>query len=191
MRIQPSGIFVSAGLLLSFAWLIPALEAAPAAKIPATKAPPVDKSIQERAVSPDHTHFAFVKTSAKTVSSGQGDVSADSIWYGTIRGNSAKPLFEPGAKVNTDQAIGEIEVGDIHSLNFSPDGRTLYFLCACYAVSGAAIAVDLQTRKLKYVVDANTLRVIQRGKQKGYLIVTRHRYHPRGGSYEKVETVKP
>jgi hypothetical protein len=144
--------------------------------------------------SPDRKSFAFARSTDKIISTGSGDANAATILYGNTSDNKARIMFAAGAEINTRAPIGKVQIADIDSLQFSLDGHQLFFLVPAYATSGAAIALDLQTGKLRYIVDANSLQVVRTGKRKGYLLVTRHRYHTEKegyGSYEQPEYVKP
>jgi hypothetical protein len=148
---------------------------------------------EKRVFSPDHKHFAFVRDSGKTVDSGKGTVPADAVWYGDTSTNVALPLFEPGAQVDTHQRIGKIPLGDIDELTFSNDGRKLFFLSACYATSEVLMSLDLATRQIQYVTDANSLEAMRSGAHKGFLLITRHTYRSEKegyGSYEKPAYIK-
>ncbi len=147
----------------------------------------------QKIYSPDKQSYAYVETSDKTVSSGKGDVSADLIWLWRKGEKAAHPLFKRADKVKVKQAIGEVQFGDIHDLCYSNDSSKLYFLNAAYAVSDALMSVDLKSGKIDYVIDANSVEVVKKGKWLGNLIVERHKYHDaeKGGAYEALCVVTP
>jgi hypothetical protein len=70
------------------------------------------------------------------------------------------------------------------SPQFSIDSKSIYFMSAAWAVSGAVHMVNLETRKIKFICPGNSLEVILKGKYKGYLIVSKHKYFLGGGSYD-------
>lgn len=69
-------------------------------------------------------------------------------------------------------------------LTFSPDSKTLYFLTYAWTTSAALHAVDISDGAERYLLPANSLKVIQAGEYKGYLAVNQHRYFVMGGSYD-------
>ena len=145
----------------------------------------------KKVYSQDRKMFAYIKTSKDMVPTGCGDAPADVIYLSEAPGNAPYALFKKGAKVDTHQAIGDIYIGGIEGMDFSADGKELYFLCAAYAVSGAVLAIDLHSKGIRYVVDANSLEVVRDGKWKGNLIVQRHKYKKEGGAYEIRCVVSP
>lgn len=146
----------------------------------------------EKVYSPDKQFFAFVRSSDETVASGSGDVSADVIWMGTTEKKTSYPLFRRGATMKSGQPIGDIYLGGISDLQFSDDNKEIYFLNAAYAVSHAVLAIDIKTRKIRYVIDGSSLEIVRTGKNKGKLIVQRHKYKPNGGgAYEAKCLVTP
>jgi hypothetical protein len=52
-------------------------------------------------------------------------------------------------------------------------------------------SIDLNTYKQHFVTDGNSLELVPSGKYKGYLIVSEHKYHKEGGSYEDFWLVSP
>lgn len=144
-----------------------------------------------RVYSSDGKLYAFIRTSDDTVPAGNGDVPADVVCYGTVGSGDPRPLFEKGATMKSGQPIGDIYFGGIEKVEFSNDNKELYWLNSAYAVSGAVIAMNLKTRKVRYVIDANSLEVVRDGRWKGNLIVQRHKYRKEGGSYEARCVVSP
>lgn len=145
----------------------------------------------KKVYSQDRKMFAYIETSKDTVPTGSGDAPADVIYLSEAPGHAPYPLFKKGAKVASHQAIGDIYIGGIEGMDFSSNGEELYFLCAAYAVSGAVLAIDLHSKGIRYVVDANSLEVVREGKWKGNLIVQRHKYKKEGGAYEIRCVVSP
>lgn len=146
----------------------------------------------EKVYSPDKQFFAYVRGSDETVPAGNGEVSADVIWMGTTEKKTAYPLFRRGATMKSGQPIGDIYLGGISGLQFSDDNKEIYFLNAAFAVSYAVLAIDIKTRKIRYVIDGSTLELIRTGKWKGKLVVSRHKYKPNGGgAYEARCLVTP
>ena len=68
---------------------------------------------------------------------------------------------------------------------------SVYFLSAAWAVSNAVHLLDLASNKQRFITDGNSLELVPVGKYRGYLIVSQHRYHKNGGSYDDFWLVSP
>ena len=73
---------------------------------------------------------------------------------------------------------------DLHNLQFSPDGRVLYYLGSGWCTTHALSAVDVDTGERRGVCPGNSFEVLRDGTHGGHLIVEQHRYYPMGGSYD-------
>ncbi len=80
---------------------------------------------------------------------------------------------------------------DLRNLQFSPDGKYLYFCSAAWETSESIHCVNLGTAEEKFITDGNGMQIIPGGKYLGHLIVRKHRYHPEGGSYDHLWLVNP
>lgn len=70
-------------------------------------------------------------------------------------------------------------------LEFSSDGRFIYFLADAWATSNAIVEFDTKTKKTRFVAPGNKLHVIKQGKYAGKLATVQHRYNEGGaGSYD-------
>ena len=127
-------------------------------------------------LSPGGRRVAFVR----------GDTAHAELWIVEVSGGpprrlvAARPADEPRANLIR-----------ISYPQFSPDGRTVYFLTDAWVTSGAVHAVDVATRRVRYVCPGNSLRVVPRGEYAGHLMVHQHRYFVGGGSYDWVWLVTP
>lgn len=131
---------------------------------------------RDPALSPGGRRVAFVR----------GDTTASEMWIVDVGGGparrlvAARPADEPRANLTR-----------FASPQFSPDGRTVYFLTEAWVTSGAVHAVDVATGRVRYVCPGNSLRVVPRGEYAGRLMVEQHRYFVGGGSYDWVWLVTP
>ena len=77
--------------------------------------------------------------------------------------------------------------------HWSLDGGFVYVLAGAWVTSAAVHQVDVRTGAERFVVDANTLRVLRDGPYRGMLLVARHKYYgaPRFGSYNPTDVVRP
>ena len=143
-------------------------EAAPAtaaADVPATAAPSASVRSQDGARvfpvrSRDGLWEAFVRLGPPR-----------ELWLASVQdGSERRLLTESEADEPQRNLVG------FAGLQFSPDGRTLYFLTEAWATSAALHALDLQTLNERFVIDAVGLLVIMSGKYAGHLFVQRHQY---------------
>ncbi len=131
-------------------------------------------------LSPDRRTVVFVRaTSAKPLESGAGEADANQIWTVGTDGKNAALLVRSAPNGNPKALLAGLSAPQ-----FSPDGRTVYFLSAAWATSGAVHSVDVVTRKVAYVCPGNELEVIRTGEYRGHLIVQQHKYFVGGGSYD-------
>lgn len=143
-----------------------------------------DGQDRDAVLSPDGRQVAYVHVDAPPP--GDYDPDRSSLWLASVDGAAPRRLAEP---VESDQ----MEQGFI-SLNnpvFSPDGATLYVLANAWVTSDAVHAVDLASGRQRYVIDGNSVGVLLNGPYRGWLVVSRHRYWPKGGSYDPYFVVRP
>ncbi len=98
---------------------------------------------------------------------------ATEIWTSKLDGSDQRLL------VRGDQGHS-----GLHNLQFSPDGRELYYLCSGWVTSHSLNAADVQTGDRRYVCAGTLFEVLRDGRHGGHLIVEQHRYYPMGGSYD-------
>ena len=139
-------------------------------------------------VSPDKTQSAFLKTAkGKTISTGSGDAEANQLWVMDTKTHHAKLLV--ASKDNPD---AKLVLAGLNNPVFSADGHRIYFLSAAWAVSDAVHAVDIRTGRGHFVCDGNSVDIIRSGRDRGNLIVFKHKYHPNGGgAYDAYWLVRP
>lgn len=76
------------------------------------------------------------------------------------------------------------KIVDPHNLQFSPNGKMLYFMTSAWATSGALHKINVDGSNLQYVTSANDFTIVPSGMYKGNLCVRQHRYLENGESYE-------
>lgn len=123
-------------------------------------------------LSPDDKQVVFVRD--------------DALWLMDVSGNNAHAIVVSAENDDVKQHLT-----DLNNPRFSLDGKAVYFLSAAWAISNAVHVVDLTTHKQHFVTDGNSLELVPTGKYKGYLIVSKHKYHQGGGSYEDFWLVSP
>ena len=70
------------------------------------------------------------------------------------------------------------------ALQFSTNGKLVYFISPQWATSGAVHVVDTTNRKERYLFPGNDIRVVAGGEYKDCLLVQQHRYFIGGGAYD-------
>ncbi|MDO9212839.1 MAG: DPP IV N-terminal domain-containing protein [Methylococcales bacterium] len=124
------------------------------------------------ALSPDGKQVVFVRD--------------DALWLMDVTGNNAHAIVVSAENDDVKQNLTEL-----NNPRFSLDSKAVYFLSAAWVTSNAVHVVDLATHKQHFVTDGNSLELIPTGKYRGYLIVSKHKYHQGGGSYEDFWLVSP
>jgi predicted RNA-binding protein YlqC (UPF0109 family) len=75
-------------------------------------------------------------------------------------------------------------VGGFERVQFSADGKRLYFVTPAWATSGAVHVVDTTNRKERYLFPGNEIKIVKSGEYRDCLLVQQHRYFVGGGSYD-------
>ena len=133
----------------------------------------------EPSLSADGKAVVFVRrVPGKKLESAAGEVEANEIWWMDITGKPRR-LVASAASEDPKKFLGRHQAPQ-----FSPDGKTVFFLSAAWATSGAVHKVDVATGKEQYVTAGNTLEVVPRGEHQGKLIVQLHKYFLGGGTYD-------
>lgn len=152
-------------------------------------APPVatQQESPSSVLSPDGKQRAFVRSTPDIlVETAMDQEEATEIWTARPDGGDARLRLRGhfgSAPQNT--------LAGFSDLQFSPDGRQLFFLSAAWVTSRAIHVLDLGTGTEKYVCPGNSLEVIQRGEYAGHLMVSQHRYLLGGGSYDWLWLLTP
>jgi len=151
-------------------------------------------------LSPDGKSVVFLRKSSKEVYLPTGDseyylkkgpdaIFADQVWLVDIHGKNEKLLvkdYNPDELAIAVAFDGSKVVAHIwkDSLQFSPDGKRIYFITSAWVTSGALHGVNIDGSDERFIAGANYLKVIDKGKHKGKLIIQQHRYFLTGGSYD-------
>ena len=130
-------------------------------------------------LAPDSKWVAFVrKVDGKRIATGSDEVEPTELWQVRVDGKEPSMLVRCRESKKMESLIGGFE-----NLQFSADGKLLYFVTAAWVTSGAVHVVDTTNRKERYVFPGNDIKVVKSGEYKDCLLVQQHRYFVGGGSY--------
>ncbi|MFI4933107.1 MAG: TolB family protein [Caulobacterales bacterium] len=137
------------------------------------------------ALSPDGHTVAFIHKDGAGSAEENGPTS---LWIADGLTGQSRRLFasHPASDV---KATMETFGGPVFSL----DGGFVYVTADAWATSGAVHQVSVATGAERFVIDGGVSAVIRTGPYRGYLLVTRHMYHPAPeyGSYDPTYVVRP
>jgi len=138
-------------------------------------------------LAPDGKWVAFVrKIDGKKIATGSDEVDPTELWQVRVDGKEPTLLVRCRESQKTESLIGAFE-----TLQFSPDGKLLYFVTPAWATSGAVHVVDTTNRKERFLFAGNNVKVVPSGEYKGCLLVQQHRYFVGGGSYDWFWLLRP
>lgn len=127
---------------------------------------------------PQRKWVAFVRAiDGKAIASGADETAPAELWQ--IRADGKEPLML--VRTRQSEKIEELIAG-FEDVQFSSDGRRVYFVTPAWATSGAVHVVDTTNRKERFLVPGNNLRVLHRGEYRDHLLLQQHRYFLGGGS---------
>jgi len=131
-------------------------------------------------LAPDGKWVAFVrKVDGKKISTGADEADPTELWQVRVDGK------EPSLLVRCrDSEKMESVIGGFENLQFSTNGKLLYFVTPAWATSGAVHVVDTTNGKERYLFPGNDLKVVKSGEYKDCLLVQQHRYFVGSGSYD-------
>ena len=98
-------------------------------------------------LAPDGKWVAFVrKVDGKKISTGSDEVDPTELWQVRTDGKEASLLVKSRAAEKPESVIAGFE-----NLQFSTNGKLLYFVTQAWATSGAVHVVDTTNRKERYL----------------------------------------
>ena len=104
---------------------------------------------------------------------------ASELWQVRADGKQPTLLLRTRNADKPDNIIAAFE-----ELQFSSDGRRVYFISPAWTTSGAVHMLDTTNGKERFLMPGNQLRVIHSGDYRDHLLVNQHRYFMGGGSYD-------
>ena len=131
-------------------------------------------------LAPDGKWVAFVrKVEGKKIATGSDEMDPTELWQVRVDGKEPSLLLRCRESEKPESVIAAFE-----SLQFSTDGKLIYFVSPASATSGAVHVVDTTNRKERYLFAGNNLKLLPSGEYKDCLLVQQHRYFIGGGSYD-------
>ncbi|MDY7225620.1 TolB family protein [Hyalangium rubrum] len=138
-------------------------------------------------LSADGKAVVFVRRgSGAKLESAAGEVEANELWWMDTTGGKPRRLVRSAASDDPKKFLGALQTPQ-----FSPDGKTVFFMSAAWTTSSAVHKVDVATGKEQFVSPGNSLEVIPRGEYQGRLIVQMHKYFLGGGTYDWFWVLEP
>jgi hypothetical protein len=138
-------------------------------------------------LAPDGRWVAFVrKVDGKKIETGSDGVDPTELWQVGTDGKEATLLVKCRASEKPESVIAAFE-----NLQFSSNGKLVYFVTPAWATSGAVHVVDTTNRKERYLFPGNGLKAVASGEFKDCLLVQQHRYFIGGGSYDWYWLLRP
>jgi dipeptidyl aminopeptidase/acylaminoacyl peptidase len=131
-------------------------------------------------LAPDGKWVAFVrKVDGKKIVTGSDEMDPTELWQVRVDGKEPSLLLRCRESEKPESLIAAFE-----NLQFSTDGKLLYFVTPAWATSGAVHVVDTTNRKERYLFAGNNPKLVPSGEYKDCLLVQQHRYFIGGGSYD-------
>jgi hypothetical protein len=138
-------------------------------------------------LAPDGKWIAFVrKVDGKKIATGSDEVEPTELWQVRIDGKEPTMIVRCRASEKPESVLGGFE-----NLQFSSNGKLLYFVTPAWATSGAVHVVYTTNGKERYLFPGNDLKVVTAGEYKDCLLVQQHRYFIGGGSYDWFWVLRP
>ena len=138
-------------------------------------------------LAPDGKWVAFVrKADGKKIATGSDEVDPTELWQVRTDGKEATLLLKCRESQKPESVIAAFE-----NLQFSTNGKLVYFVTPAWATSGAVHVVDTTNRKERYVLPGSDLKIVPSGEYKDCLLVQQHRYFIGGGSYDWFWLMRP
>ncbi|MEK7951777.1 TolB family protein [Luteolibacter soli] len=138
-------------------------------------------------LSTDGNWIVFIRaTAGKKIPTGSGEYDPQELWQIDAAGKEPVLLVKPRASNEMKEVISTF-----HNLQFSTDGRFVYFDTPAWTTSSAVHVVDTTNSKERFLVAGDGVKVIPRGEYQDCLLLGQHRYFLGGGSYDWLWLFRP
>jgi len=129
----------------------------------------------------DGRWIAFIrKVEGKKIATGADEVDPSALWQIRTDGKESTLLVRCRASENKIESL----IAGFEKLQFSSNGKLIYFITPAWATSGAVHVVDTTNRKEHFVCAGSDLKVVPSGEYKDCILIQQHRYFIGGGSYD-------
>ena len=138
-------------------------------------------------LAPDGKWVVFVrKVDGKKIVTASDEVDPTELWQVRTDGKEATLLVKCRESEKMESVISAFE-----NLQFSSNGKLVYFVTPAWTTSGAVHVVDTTNRKERFLFPGNGLKAVPSGEFKDCLLVQQHRYFVGGGSYDWYWLLRP
>ena len=139
-------------------------------------------------LAPDGKWVVFVrKVDGKKIATGSVDeMDPTELWQVRTHGKEATLLVKCRESEKMESVIAAFE-----NLQFSTNGKLVYFVTPAWTTSGAVHVVDTTNRKERYLFPGSDVKAVPSGEFKDCLLVLQHRYFVGGGSYDWYWLMRP
>jgi hypothetical protein len=139
-------------------------------------------------LAPDGKWVVFVrKVDGKKIATGSVDeMDPTELWQVRTDGKEATLLVKCRESEKMESVIAAFE-----NLQFSTNGKLVYFVTPAWTTSGAVHVVDTTNRKERYLFPGSDVKAVPSGEFKDCLLVLQHRYFVGGGSYDWYWLLRP
>jgi hypothetical protein len=139
-------------------------------------------------LAPDRKWVVFVrKIEGNKIATGSDEMDPTELWQVRADGKEPTMLLRCGdVKDDKDHPLAAFQ-----SLQFSTNGKLVYFSSPQWATSGAVHVVDSTNRKQRYLFPGNEVKVVTGGEYRDCLLVQQHRYFIGGGAYDWFWLLRP
>ena len=138
-------------------------------------------------LSPDGKWIVFVrKVEGQKISTASDEVDPTELWQVRADGKEATLLLKCRVSQDPHAVIAGFE-----NLQFSTNGKLVYFYTPAWATSGAIHVVDTTNRKERLAFAGNDFKVVRSGEFRDCVLVQQHRYFVGGGSYDWYWLMRP
>jgi hypothetical protein len=164
-------------------WAVAALllaAATPAAKATGATNANADTAMDSQAAaSADGMQTVFVRTVP-------GASPGSELWWSKGDGTAPRRLLQERADSDLKRSL----VG-FNNPVFAANGRSVYVMTQAWATSNAIHRIDLQTGRVNFVADGNSVQVVPAGRWAGHLVVMKHKYVTGGGALDHYWLLTP
>jgi dipeptidyl aminopeptidase/acylaminoacyl peptidase len=138
-------------------------------------------------LAPDGRWVVFVrKVAGKKIATGADETEPTELWQIRTDGKEATRLVRSHGSEKPESIVAGFE-----RVQFSSDGKLIYFLTPAWATSGAIHVIDSTNGREYFVCPGNDLKVVPAGEYRDCLLVQQHRYFIGGGSYDWYWLLRP